>query len=106
MYLRQQEKLQELQIICPYVRLDSSNANIFRSEVIGTIAGNPVSVTVDLCNVIYMDSSGLGCLLGILRSVRANNGNLTVCSPSEQVRFLFELTAVDQILMNQAVTLS
>jgi len=88
---------EKLEIVCSHSRLDGINARQFKSEIIGAIANKPISLTINLQNVNFMDSAGLGCLLSILRIIRANNGKLIICAPSEQVKVLFDLTSVNEL---------
>lgn len=60
-------------------------------------AGHPL-VVVDLAGVPFMDSSGLGALVGGLRTARAASGDLRIAAPSEQVRTVLELTTMDKVL--------
>jgi anti-anti-sigma factor len=92
-------KSQDLLVIsCPHSRLDSSTAAKFKAEVIQTLSTNKQHLLMmNLQNVRYMDSSGLGCLISCLKAARAAGGELVLCSVSTQVQELFELTAVDNI---------
>jgi anti-sigma B factor antagonist len=45
-----------------------------------------------LTNVAFIDSSGLGALISGLKALRANGGDLVLCSMSRQVRTVFEIT--------------
>jgi len=47
---------------------------------------------LNLAGVDYIDSSGLGQLVSIWRSVRNKNGHLTLFNPSKRVEGLFEIT--------------
>ncbi|ADG75504.1 anti-sigma-factor antagonist [Cellulomonas flavigena DSM 20109] len=59
--------------------------------------GHPL-VVVDLAEVPFMDSSGLGALVGGLRAARAASGDLRIAAPCEQVRTVLELTTMDKVL--------
>jgi anti-anti-sigma factor len=54
-------------------------------------------VLVDLKNVNFMDSSGLGALVLAFKTLRAANSKLVLCSINEQIRILFELTGMDKV---------
>jgi anti-sigma B factor antagonist len=87
-----------LVVSCPHDRLDSVNAPKFKAEISQAIATNkPHLLMVNLQNVRYMDSSGLGCLISCLKAARATGGELVLCSVNSQVQALFELTSVDNI---------
>lgn len=61
------------------------------------IAGNN-RVSIDLTQVDFIDSSGLGALINGLKSARQSGGDLRIASPSEQVRLVLELTNIDRVL--------
>lgn|SRR5688572_5379701 len=49
---------------------------------------------LNLEQVDYMDSSGLGQLVSIWTSVRSHHGNINLLSPTERVRRLLRTTAL------------
>lgn len=55
-------------------------------------------VALDLAEVDYIDSSGLGTLVRILGRLRAVGGNLTLCNVSKSVVTVLEVTQVISIL--------
>lgn len=60
-------------------------------------AGNP-RIVVDLAGVEFMDSSGLGALIGGLKTARQASGDLRIAAPGEQVVTVLKLTNLDRIL--------
>ncbi|WP_019499524.1 STAS domain-containing protein [Pseudanabaena sp. PCC 6802] len=89
----------EVEIIKPSGRLDVTSAAKFRHEVTELAATKPRFLLVDLENVSFMDSSGLGALVSALKTIRSVNGELAVCSLSEQVKMLFDLTSMSKIFI-------
>jgi anti-sigma B factor antagonist len=55
-------------------------------------------VVLDLGSVHFVDSSGLGVVLGVLRRVRQAGGTLRVVVVESQVVGLFELLGLDTII--------
>ena len=47
-------------------------------------------VVIDLTGVDYIDSSGFGCFLSIMKTARDNYGTMKISSPSASVMPLFE----------------
>ena len=76
---------------------DSTRTQELRERVNGGIDKGAKIVLVDLKEVTFMDSSGLGALVTALKAVRSAGGKLCVCSVNEQVRILFELTSMDRV---------
>jgi anti-anti-sigma factor len=59
--------------------------------------GQDVTLLVDLQNVAFLDSKGLGALLSALKIASAHNGKLFLCSLQESVRLLCEITKMDRV---------
>jgi anti-sigma B factor antagonist len=52
---------------------------------------------LNLGNVDYIDSSGLGQLISIWTSIRSKNGHMTILSPTKRVQRLFEITRLHTV---------
>jgi anti-sigma B factor antagonist len=55
-------------------------------------------VVVDMASVEFMDSSGLGVLIGALKRARANSGTLVLAAVQERVMRRLLITGVTQVL--------
>lgn len=77
--------------------LDSTKAAQFREEVSKLVESGADIILIDLKEVTFIDSSGLGALVSALKTVRSAGGKLCICSINEQVRMLFELTSMDRV---------
>ena len=54
-------------------------------------------VVIDLSGVDWMNSSGLGILIGSLISLRNNGGDLRLACLNERIRNLLQVTKLDSI---------
>ena len=79
-------------------RLNMVSAPALREAVTGVIAAGRHRVAVDLAGVEFMDSSGLGALVGCLKSARQAGGDLRIAAPSAQVLMVLKLSNIDRIL--------
>jgi anti-sigma B factor antagonist len=52
---------------------------------------------IDFAGAGYIDSSGLGALVGLSRRVRESGGELRLSGLNEDLRSLFELTKLDTL---------
>jgi len=77
--------------------LDSVNSNSLRREIIDTIDRGVKTILLDLQDITFMNSSGMGALVATLKAVKAAGGQLALCSLSDQVRIIFELSRMDRI---------
>lgn len=86
-----------VQIIEPKGILDGTKASDFRDNIDRSIENGAQIILVDLANVTFMDSSGLGTLVLALKKVRNAGIKMFLCSINEQVKMLFELTSMDRV---------
>lgn len=52
---------------------------------------------LNLSKVDFIDSSGLGAIISILKTLETNKGSLAICEIKEQVLNLFRLTRMNQV---------
>jgi len=77
-------------------RLDSIAAPEFRKTVVNSSEECKQPIVVDMINVAFMDSSGLGALIACYKATQANGG-LTLCNVHDDVKEVFTLTHMDRI---------
>ena len=67
------------------------------------IEGNPgACIEVDFSRVTFVDSSGLGVLIGAQRRARAGGGDVVVTNLKSSLRTVFDLTGLDKMLLASA----
>ncbi len=86
-----------IQVVEPTGILDSTKAEEFRLTVEQLLQNGADVVLVDLKDITFIDSSGLGTLVVLLKKVRSLSRKLYICSINDQVRMLFELTSMDRV---------
>jgi anti-sigma B factor antagonist len=62
------------------------------------VAGGSSRVVVTLEETVFMDSSGLGALIGCLKAARQAGGDLRISGVQPQVKMVLELTNMDRVL--------
>ncbi|MBW4492073.1 MAG: STAS domain-containing protein [Oscillatoria princeps RMCB-10] len=87
-----------VKIVQPSGILDKNKALQFQRQISDVVDEGANIVLVDFQDVTFMDSSGLGALVSALKTVRAANGKLAVCSINHQIRILFEIACVDTLI--------
>ncbi|MFB4319942.1 STAS domain-containing protein [Actinomadura sp. 21ATH] len=76
--------------------IDHATADLLREHVItAALALRPPHVVLDLDQVTFCDSSGLGALVAIWKAVRAHHGDLVVARPPGVCRRILERTGLD-----------
>jgi len=71
-------------------RINALIAEEIRVQIAKLFDNQHAKVIIDLKGVFYIDSSGFGCLLSILRAAKNNYGSLKIANPESPVRSLFE----------------
>ena len=61
------------------------------------IAGGTRSVVIDLKDVDWMNSSGLGILIGGLSAIRKSGGDLRLASVTEKIEEVLRITKLDRV---------
>lgn len=56
------------------------------------------TVVLDLTNVTYMDSSGLGAIVGLYVSAKAAKGRLKLINLNQHLKEIFSITRVGQVM--------
>ena len=88
----------EVMMLTPLARrLDAHVAVAFRAALVKQIDGGSRRIVINLAGVEFMDSSGLGALVSALKHI-GRDGELAVCSPTEAVRSMFELTRLHRVI--------
>ena len=85
------------QIIQPEGILDSIQANSLRRDIVDLIENGVKLILIDLQDITFMNSSGMGALVATLKTVKAAGGELALCSLTEQVKIIFELSKMNRI---------
>lgn len=77
-------------------RLDASVAPAFKNAVLNVIGSGENRLVLDLEGVEFVDSSGLGAMVSILKAV-GGNGAVALCNARTGVLSLFRLTRMDRV---------
>src|SRR3954471_8162058 len=79
-------------------RLDLLVAAEMKQRLNEAVSAGHRRLVVDLSEVPFIDSSGLGALIGGLKAARLAGGDLRIASPRDQARVILELTTLDRVL--------
>lgn len=79
--------------------LDHHTAEELREKVNQTIEVYQIQhIVLNLANLTFMDSSGLGVILGRYKQIKLKNGEMVVCAISAPVKRLFEMSGLFKIM--------
>ncbi len=85
-------------VIRPQGRLTAPSVPQLRSAVEDLVRDGSSRIVVDLSATEFIDSSGLGALIGGLKSARVAGGDLRIAGATEPVRKVLKLTNLDRVL--------
>jgi len=79
--------------------LDVSTSPLLREELAAVLDDHPASLTLEFRDVSFVDSSGLGALIGALRRLREGDDRraLRILHPQAAVERVFEITGLAQV---------
>ena len=79
-------------------RIDGVNARDFEEAMKAAISSDDSVVVIDLENLSYISSAGLRVILLIAKTLRKRNAELMLCSLSDPIREVFEISGFDKII--------
>lgn len=93
------EKKEAILLVRLQGELDHHTSKMLREQVDELLqVGDIKHIILNLENLSFMDSSGLGVILGRYKQVKNNGGEMVVCSISTPVKRLFEMSGLFKII--------
>ncbi|WP_210335432.1 STAS domain-containing protein [Microvirga sp.] len=80
-------------------RLDAAAAPQILARLKDAVADGKSRLAVDLSEVSFIDSTGLGTLVSGLKAARKAEGDLRLIAPSPQAQRLLRLTTLDRVFV-------
>lgn len=56
-----------------------------------------LDIKINLSNLDYIDSTGLGVMIGVLKKIRSEEKEIYIINPKSNVRKIFTITGLDKI---------
>ena len=77
--------------------VDVATAPRLREKLIDLVNQGEHHIVVDLTDVDFLDSTGLGVLVGALKRVRTNDGELALVCCEPRILKVFEITGLTKV---------
>ena len=77
--------------------IDVYTAPRLREEITELVAAGTYDIVIDMSEVEFLDSTGLGVLVGAHRRLRARDGSLNLVCPHERLLKVFRITGLDNV---------
>jgi anti-sigma B factor antagonist len=84
-------------VVSPTGEMDIDSAGALRRALQGVIDDGATIVTVDLEATTFVDSMTLGVLLGAVRRLQGEGGELRVACADPNIKRIFEITLLDRV---------
>ena len=78
--------------------IDMATGPELRQRIVHYVQEGHVNILIDLAEVDFIDSTGLGVLIGGLKRTRSHDGDLQCIGLSESLKEMFKLTGLDAVL--------
>lgn len=88
----------EVHIVHVAGEIDVTSAAVLRDALEALIADGHRRLVLDLSDVTFLDSTGLGIVVGRLKRLARHGGTMTVAASHERVLRVFTITGLDQLL--------
>ena len=77
--------------------VDLYTAPEFKQKLLEVIAGGAKQVVVDFTDTTFIDSTTLGVLVGGVKRLRTNDGQLSLVCSDRNITKIFEITGLDSL---------
>ncbi|MDI6605370.1 anti-sigma F factor antagonist [Aceticella autotrophica] len=78
--------------------LDHHTANMFKEDVDKEYGKGFKNIIFDFKQLNFMDSSGIGVILGRYKKVKENKGNISIVNPNSQLLKVIELSGLLRVI--------
>ena len=83
--------------------LDHHSAECLKNEATTIIEQKNIKhIVLNLAELTFMDSSGLGVILGRYKQIKQQQGSMVVCAITPTVKRLFEMSGLFKIIQQES----
>ena len=77
--------------------IDVYTAPRLRQAIIDLVDGGASHIVVDMSAVDFLDSTGLGVLVGGLKRVKVKDGSLSIVTGQDKILKIFDITGLNKV---------
>lgn len=77
--------------------LDVSNCDKLKEYLNDLLKEKMLDIKLDIKNLDYIDSSGLGVIIGVLKTLKSNYKDIYILNPRDNVLKILTITGLDKI---------
>ena len=91
------ERREGYAILSPQGEIDFATGPQLKDAITETMAGGDVNLIIDLLAVDFIESTGLGALIGGRRRAYSLKGSLSLVCTEQQMLKIFRITGLDKV---------
>jgi anti-sigma B factor antagonist len=84
-------------VVVPRGELDLVTQSQLKQAIDDLVVAGHVDIVVDLDETTFLDSTGLGALIGARRKTHAFKGSFSIVCSNERILRLFRITSLDKV---------
>lgn len=84
-------------ILTPEGQLNAAEVPSFKKEWASFLQKEKIGIVIDCNSLEFVDSTGLGALIALLRKLEAKGGKLAFVGLSDEVANIFEITRMHKL---------
>ena len=77
--------------------LDVAGADKVKEHLNSLVEEKTMDIKINFTNLEYIDSTGLGALIGVLKRLKVNEKDIYILNPRKNVKKIFDITGLDKI---------
>ncbi|WP_040225205.1 STAS domain-containing protein [Bhargavaea cecembensis] len=93
--LREENSVQHFKVVG---EIDAFTAPELREKLAEYTGQAGLRAEIDLSDVEYMDSTGLGVFVGFFKQVKENGGHVKITGLSQRLKRLFDITGLNEVM--------
>ena len=90
-------ELDGVPVVAAVGEIDFATAPRLRDTLLKPVMDGQTRVVADLAGVEFLDSTGLGVLVAVLKRARSLGGDLALVVTSQRIRAVFEVTGLTEV---------
>ena len=91
------EQKEKALVLSLHGNLDADSVSAFKKTSYKLVEEGMRFLVIDCSELGFIDSTGLGALISLLRKLRMQNGDLKVAGLNNEVRSVFEITRLHRL---------
>lgn len=90
------ENIEDMSLVEIEGEVDTYTSSKIKQDILKIVENNS-KLIISLEKVKFIDSTGLGILIGILKKVKEKEGEMVIVSPNSYINQIFEITGLFKV---------